>query len=144
MPAWQLGELCVAGPGLFSGYLRNPEATRAAFFLRERAGGADISRAPADVLKVDHFYRTGDLAQRLPDGNWVWVGRKDRQVSGLLSSLPARTSLGTFEFGGAGKREVVFSEWNRWQVWVRGIYERTDMPRLKSQLICLVRNSAVG
>jgi non-ribosomal peptide synthetase component F len=81
----QVGELCVAGPGLFTGYLRNPEATRAAFFLRERAGGADISQAPAGALKVDSFYRTGDLAQRLPDGNLVWVGRKDRQVGWLLT-----------------------------------------------------------
>jgi non-ribosomal peptide synthetase component F len=110
----QVGELCVAGPGLSSGYLRNPEATRAAFFLWERAGGADMSRAPADALEVDRFYRTGDLAQRLPDGNLVWVGRKDRQVGWLLSSLPARTTWGTVERRGAGKREVVFVERNRW------------------------------
>lgn len=28
----------------------------------------------------DVFYRTGDLVQKLPDGNYKFLGRKDRQI----------------------------------------------------------------
>lgn len=78
----QVGELCVTGPGLCSGYLHGSEASRDAFLFRK---GGGCTESAADGLEVERFYRTGDLATRLPDGNYVWVGRKDRQVSRATS-----------------------------------------------------------
>ncbi|GAQ77994.1 hypothetical protein KFL_000060600 [Klebsormidium nitens] len=72
----EVGELCVSGPGLCSGYLHSQEASRDAFFLCKRNGTAEST---ADGPEAERFYRTGDLATRLLDGNYAWVGRRDRQ-----------------------------------------------------------------
>lgn len=56
VPAGEMGELCVRGPGMLLGYWNRPEATREAF----HPGG---------------WFRTGDLARRDSQG-WVWyLGR---------------------------------------------------------------------
>ena len=54
------GELCIGGAGVARGYLNRPELTAEKF-----AGG---------------FYRTGDRARLLPDGNYEFCGRVDHQV----------------------------------------------------------------
>lgn len=59
------GELCVAGPGVMQGYWNLPEQTGKAF-LRDEAGRS--------------WYKTGDIASRDVDGNYIFVGRKDRMV----------------------------------------------------------------
>lgn len=58
------GELWVGGTGVACGYLNRPRETAARFI----AEGAD------------RFYRTGDLAQGLPDGSFQLLGRMDDQV----------------------------------------------------------------
>jgi crotonobetaine/carnitine-CoA ligase len=56
VPDGEIGEFVVLAPGMFSGYLGNDEATRAAL-----AGG---------------WYRTGDRGRRDPDGRYYFAGRK--------------------------------------------------------------------
>ena len=62
VPDGLLGELCISGAGLGGGYLGDPERSAKAFAL----AGA--------------FYRTGDLAVRLPCGTLEFRGRVDHQV----------------------------------------------------------------
>ncbi|MFB8139396.1 amino acid adenylation domain-containing protein [Streptomyces parvus] len=65
------GEVYIAGPGLADGYFGQPELT-AERFPRLRLPGDDETRT---------WYRTGDVARRLPDGTYEYLGRNDRQIS---------------------------------------------------------------
>ena len=65
VPFGEVGELCIAGPQVARGYLKQPQATDAVFHTRP-----DGSR----------LYQTGDLARWLPDGEIELFGRKDEQV----------------------------------------------------------------
>jgi amino acid adenylation domain-containing protein len=58
------GELCIAGPSVLQGYWNLPENTAKAF-LR----GHDT-----------RWYRTGDIVVELPDGNYKFMGRRDRMI----------------------------------------------------------------
>ena len=81
LPAETDGELAARGPGIFAGYLKNPEENRRAF-------------------TADGFFRTGDLARIDRSGNLKITGRiKDlinrggekispAQIEGLLLSHP--------------------------------------------------------
>ncbi|MRR55344.1 MAG: amino acid adenylation domain-containing protein [Deltaproteobacteria bacterium] len=69
VPDGAVGELCLSGPGLGAGYLNDPERTARSFICAKLDGG-----------QVDTWYRTGDLALRRPDGNYVFIGREDNQV----------------------------------------------------------------
>ena len=64
-----VGEICVGGTALSLGYYRNPEATAAAFVQN-----------PLNDCYPETIYRTGDLGAYLPDGNLVYIGRKDFQI----------------------------------------------------------------
>ncbi|WFE58706.1 non-ribosomal peptide synthetase [Micromonospora sp. WMMD712] len=66
VPAGEVGELCIGGPGVALGYLGRPDLTAERFVTR-----------PGDDGRV---YRSGDLARRLPDGLVEVLGRRDRQV----------------------------------------------------------------
>lgn len=61
------GELCIAGDGLARGYLNRPELTEEKFVANPFNPGSKM-------------YRTGDLAQWLPDGNIEFLGRIDNQI----------------------------------------------------------------
>lgn len=61
------GELCIAGDGLARGYLNRPELTEEKFVTNPFNPGSKM-------------YRTGDLAQWLPDGNIEFLGRIDNQI----------------------------------------------------------------
>ena len=65
VPEGEPGELCLGGVGLARGYHRSPKLTDAKFVQHPRLG---------------RIYRTGDLAQRRPDENFVCLGRLDSQV----------------------------------------------------------------
>ncbi|SDR62663.1 long-chain acyl-CoA synthetase [Rhizobiales bacterium GAS191] len=81
VPVGAPGELCVRGPQVMRGYWQAPEATAAAFY-------------------PDGFFRTGDVALMLPDGQFKIVDRiKDmisvsglkvtpNEVEGVISSHP--------------------------------------------------------
>ncbi len=58
------GELLIGGDGLATGYWQRDELTAERFI----------------TLAGDRFYRTGDLAKWLPDGNIECLGRTDSQV----------------------------------------------------------------
>ena len=63
------GELYVGGAGLARGYHDRPALTATRFVPDP------FSRAPGARL-----YKTGDLARRLPDGTFEYLGRNDTQV----------------------------------------------------------------
>ncbi len=66
------GQLIISGHGLARGYLNNPQLTADKFF----------SLAQSSVLSTlsTKFYKTGDLARWLSDGNIEFLGRIDHQV----------------------------------------------------------------
>lgn len=71
-----VGELLVEGPAVGRGYLHDGEQFRQTFierplWLRDFRGHDYSPR---------HVYRTGDVAQDLPDGSLKYVGRRDSQV----------------------------------------------------------------
>lgn len=66
-PICVVGELCISGVGLASGYLNRPILTEEKFIENPYAVG-------------EKLYRTGDLVRWLSDGNIEFIGRKDSQV----------------------------------------------------------------
>ncbi len=74
------GELCVAGPGVMRGYWNLPENTARGFLI-----DADGKR----------WYRTGDVVVEAPDGNYTFLGRRDRMVK----RRGYRVELGEIEAG---------------------------------------------
>ncbi|KAJ1970448.1 hypothetical protein H4R34_006054, partial [Dimargaris verticillata] len=60
------GEICIAGLGVSSGYLNQPDLTAKAFV--------------SDPFGPGQMYRTGDLGCWLPNGKIKYLGRKDFQV----------------------------------------------------------------
>jgi len=77
-----VGELCVSGPQTTPGYWRAPERTA------ERFVNLPVSR-----YETRRFYRTGDLVSRLPNGEYVFMGRADQQIK----VLGHRVELGEIE-----------------------------------------------
>lgn len=65
------GDLYIAGAGVARGYLNNPELTAECF---------NMSNMSNRFYRTYISYRTGDLAQWLPDGNIEFLGRCDQQV----------------------------------------------------------------
>src|SRR5688572_7073354 len=73
------GELCIAGPAVMQGYWNLPEQSARAFWNSDN----------------DRWYRTGDIVVEPPDGNYVYVGRRDRMVK----RRGYRVELGEIEAG---------------------------------------------
>lgn len=61
----QRGELCISGLNVARGYLNRPELTAQKFVNHPKYG---------------RIYRTGDLVERLPSGEYMFHGRIDTQV----------------------------------------------------------------
>ena len=74
------GELCATGPGMMIGYWNLPERTANAFLV--------------DSSGVK-WYKTGDIAFETPDGNYIYVARRDRMVK----KRGYRIELGEIEAG---------------------------------------------
>ena len=74
------GELCASGPGTMIGYWNLPEKTVNAFLV-------DSSGSK--------WYKTGDIVFEEPDGNYIYVARRDRMVK----KRGYRIELGEIEAG---------------------------------------------
>jgi len=72
------GELCIRGPGVTQGYWNLPEQSRKSFVT--------VRAAPA-------YYRTGDIVVEEPDGNFRYLGRRDR----MIKKRGFRVELGEIE-----------------------------------------------
>lgn len=68
VPAGELGELCLSGPGVAAGYIGMPKET-ARRFVKTTIGRRRL-----------RLYRTGDMVRRGNDGALQFVGRADTQV----------------------------------------------------------------
>lgn len=65
----EIGEICVRGASLATGYLNNPEKTAEVFVQN-----------PLVKEYRDIIYRTGDLGKYDKDGEIIFLGRKDSQI----------------------------------------------------------------
>ncbi len=70
LPAGEIGELCITGPGLALGYLGRPDLTSERFIPNPLAASAHEAQ----------MYLTGDLARMEPGGPVHCLGRADHQV----------------------------------------------------------------
>ena len=77
-----VGELLVRGPTVMRGYWGDLERTR-----------TRLIRDPRDPEFGDSVYRTGDLVEEMPDGNYRFLGRRDNQIK----SRGYRIELGDIE-----------------------------------------------
>ncbi|MBR2706552.1 MAG: AMP-binding protein [Mogibacterium sp.] len=68
-PAGEIGEICVKGPCLATGYYRSKEQTEAVFMQN-----------PLNEDYPERIYLTGDLGHIGEDGELYFHGRKDRQI----------------------------------------------------------------
>ncbi|PYV89742.1 MAG: D-alanine--poly(phosphoribitol) ligase [Acidobacteria bacterium] len=59
------GELCVSGPSVTQGYWQLPQRTSSAFLV-DPSGQS--------------WYKTGDIVLEEADGNYIYIGRRDRMV----------------------------------------------------------------
>lgn len=80
VPAGAEGELCVSGSGVMQGYWNLPDQSARAF-LGDRSG--------------QRWYKTGDVVTEGPDGNYLFVGRRDR----MIKRRGYRVELGEIEAG---------------------------------------------
>jgi amino acid adenylation domain-containing protein len=76
----QEGELVISGPGVMQGYWNLPERTAKAFLV-DPSG--------------QRWYRTGDMVTEEADGNYTFLGRRDRMVK----KRGYRVELGEIEVG---------------------------------------------
>jgi acyl-coenzyme A synthetase/AMP-(fatty) acid ligase len=74
------GELCASGEGMMIGYWNLPERTANAFLV-------DVSG--------QKWYKTGDIVCEAPDGNYLYLARRDRMVK----KRGYRIELGEIESG---------------------------------------------
>ena len=68
VPAGEVGEICVGGPGVARGYVKRPELTADRFIPDPRG------------IPGERVYRTGDLGRFLPNGELEYLGRADSEV----------------------------------------------------------------
>ena len=80
VPSGHEGELCASGSGMMIGYWNLPERTANAFLV-DSSG--------------NKWYKTGDIVYEGPDGNYVYVARRDRMVK----KRGYRIELGEIEAG---------------------------------------------
>jgi amino acid adenylation domain-containing protein len=81
------GELLAGGDSLMSGYWNRPEDTERAFVN----------------VEGERYYRTGDRVSRAADGNYLFLGRLDRQVK----RRGFRIELGEIETALAGCEDIL-------------------------------------
>lgn len=86
----ELGELCVRGSCLALGYYNDPEKTSEVFVQN-----------PLNKMYPERIYRTGDLAFRNGDGDYVYAARKDFQIKHMghrIELSEIETAVNSLEF----------------------------------------------
>ncbi len=78
----EVGELCVRGSFLASGYYNNPEKTHEVFVQN-----------PLNPHYPELIYKTGDLVKLNERGEYIYIGRKDFQIK----HMGYRIELGEIE-----------------------------------------------
>ncbi|RDL30479.1 uncharacterized protein BP5553_10357 [Venustampulla echinocandica] len=73
-PVGCIGEMLIEGPLVTRGYLNDPERTKISYIGNPKWMPVDANTPPR------RFYKTGDLVRYLPDGDMMFIGRKDTQV----------------------------------------------------------------
>lgn len=74
VPVGEVGELYIGGAGVSQGYWNDPDLTAARFITNPFATVAERAKG------YTRLYKTGDWVRQLPDGNLMYVGRRDAQV----------------------------------------------------------------
>jgi tyrocidine synthetase-3 len=74
------GELFIYGLGLARGYLNQPELTFERFINYQYMPEGHLLLRTKGKERRTQFYKTGDLARWMPDGNIEFLGRIDHQV----------------------------------------------------------------
>lgn len=69
VPDGEIGEIFISGPGVATGYHNRPALTKA-HFIKNPFGTGIYGR----------LYKTGDLGKIIPNGAFLFMGRKDQQV----------------------------------------------------------------
>ncbi|HLP57233.1 MAG TPA: amino acid adenylation domain-containing protein [Candidatus Deferrimicrobium sp.] len=86
VPIGVFGEIYIGGTGVARGYLNNPELTAGRFKRNVDRYLSVVIRNSSNLtndrclMTNDCFYKTGDLARWLPEGNIEFLGRIDHQV----------------------------------------------------------------
>lgn len=116
------GELLVKGPNVFAGYWRRPHETRAAF-------------------TDDGWLRTGDIAERDPDGYLRICDRlNDRYISGGENVHPAEVEAVLFDHGAVVDAAVVGVPDSRWgEVGLAVVVVRTGATVTEADLLAHCR-----
>lgn len=86
-----IGELLVRSPTMMTGYWGRPDLDNSAFATYPIGSGISA-----------RFYRTGDLVRETEDGEYLFIGRKDRQVKVRGN----RVELGLIEVALCGHEDV--------------------------------------
>ncbi|KAH8667321.1 hypothetical protein BGZ60DRAFT_564547 [Tricladium varicosporioides] len=73
-PVGVIGELLIEGPLVTRGYLNDPERTAISFIENPKWMPREAGSPPR------RFYKTSDLVRYLPNGEMMFIGRKDTQV----------------------------------------------------------------
>jgi acyl-CoA synthetase (AMP-forming)/AMP-acid ligase II len=89
------GELLAGGDSLMSGYWNRPADVQED--TQEDAQRTFVS------LEGKRYYRTGDRVSRAPDGNYLFLGRLDRQVK----RRGFRIELGEIETALTGREDIL-------------------------------------
>jgi amino acid adenylation domain-containing protein/thioester reductase-like protein len=74
------GELYVGGVGVAKGYLNLPEQTHEKFIASPLRGFPPLKKGDAGGIFQNILYRTNDIAYRLDNGDFMYLGRNDDQV----------------------------------------------------------------
>jgi len=82
VPGGEPGEICIRGTRLTLGYFADPERTAKAFVQN-----------PLNTLYPETIYRTGDIGKYNPEGELLFLGRKDHQIK----HMGHRIELGEIE-----------------------------------------------
>ncbi|MBR5202624.1 MAG: amino acid adenylation domain-containing protein, partial [Clostridia bacterium] len=123
-PIGVIGEICIAGDGVGSGYLNQPELTNEKFIDNPFGNGK--------------LYKTGDLAYWREDGNICYVGRNDFQVKvrGLRIEL-GEIENAIIEIDGVFQCATVVRKDNEDRQFICAFYtgEKIDAKDLRSNLL---------